>query len=107
MLPSSPAILPPADTEQTRWFIEEVQPHEPALRAYLHGCFPTLPDTDDLVQDAYARLLRAHDAGKVSHPKAYLFATARNAAACRRAASTGSSSIQAAVTPYEPHTYKP
>jgi RNA polymerase sigma-70 factor (ECF subfamily) len=80
MLPSSPAILPPADTEQTRWFIEEVQPHEPALRAYLHGCFPTLPDTDDLVQDAYARLLRARDAGKVSHPKAYLFATARNAA---------------------------
>jgi len=80
MLPRTPAILPPADTEQTRWFIEEVQPHEPALRAYLRGCFPTLLDTDDLVQDAYARLLRARDAGKVSHPKAYLFATARNAA---------------------------
>ena len=80
MLPRFPATVPPADTEQTRWFTEEVQPHEPALRAYLRGCFPTLPDTDDLVQDAYARLLRAHDAGKVAHPKAYLFATARNAA---------------------------
>jgi len=72
--------VPPADAEQTRWFTEEVQPHEPALRAYLCGCFPTLRDTDDLVQDSYARLLRARDAGKVSHPKAYLFATARNAA---------------------------
>ena len=72
--------MPPADAEQTRWFTEEVQPHEPALRAYLCGCFPTLRDTDDLVQDSYARLLRARDAGKVSHPKAYLFATARNAA---------------------------
>lgn len=72
--------MPPADAEQTRWFIEEVQPHEPALRAYLRGCFPTLQDIDDLIQDAYTRLLRARDAGKVSHPKAYLFATARNAA---------------------------
>jgi RNA polymerase sigma factor (sigma-70 family) len=72
--------VPPADAEQTRWFIEEVQPHEPALRAYLRGCFPTLQDIDDLIQDAYARLLRARDAGKIAHPKAYLFATARNAA---------------------------
>ncbi len=72
--------MPPADAEQSRWFAEEVQPHEAALRAYLRGSFPTLQDVDDLVQDAYARLLLAHDAGKVQHPKAYLFATARNAA---------------------------
>ena len=72
--------MPPPDAEQTRWFIEEVHPHEAALRAYLHGCFPTLQDIDDLVQEAYARLIRAHNAGPVSHPRAYLFATARNAA---------------------------
>ena len=66
--------------EQSRWFAEEVQPHEPALRAYLRGSFPSLQDIDDLVQDAYARLLNAHKTGTVSHPKAYLFATARNAA---------------------------
>jgi RNA polymerase sigma factor (sigma-70 family) len=72
--------LPPADAEQTRWFTEEVQPHEAALRAYLRGRFPTLLDVDDLVQDAFARLLRARDAGQVANPKAYLFAIARNAA---------------------------
>jgi RNA polymerase sigma-70 factor (ECF subfamily) len=72
--------VPPIDAEQSRWFAEEVQPHEPALRAYLRGSFPTLQDVDDLIQDAYTRLLRARSAGTVQHPKAYLFATARNAA---------------------------
>jgi RNA polymerase sigma-70 factor (ECF subfamily) len=72
--------VPPLDAEHSRWFAEEVQPLEPALRAYLRGSFPTLQDVDDLVQDAYARLLQARRAGRVTHTKAYLFATARNAA---------------------------
>ena len=63
-----------------QWFAEEVQPYEPALRAYLHGRFPALQDLDDIVQDTYARLLRAHAAGNIRHPKAFLFTTARNAA---------------------------
>lgn len=72
--------MPPPDSEQTRWFAQEVQPHEPTLRSWLRGLFPSLPDMDDLVQESYVRLLRAREAGKVSQPKAYLFATARNAA---------------------------
>lgn len=72
--------MPPLDAEQTRWFLEEVQPHEAALRAYLRVRFPTLRDIDDLIQDTYARLLRAYDNGQVNQPKAYLFAAARNAA---------------------------
>lgn len=64
----------------SRWFSEEVQPHEPALRAYLHARFPSLPDHDDLVQETYTRLLRARAAGNVSYAKAFLFTTARNAA---------------------------
>jgi RNA polymerase sigma factor (sigma-70 family) len=67
-------------TESTRWFAEEVQPHEPTLRAYLRGKFPTFPDIDDLVQESYARLIRAREAGKVSYAKAFLFTTARNVA---------------------------
>ena len=39
-----------------------------------------LPDIDDLVQESYARLLRAKEAGRVSYAKAFLFTTARNAA---------------------------
>jgi RNA polymerase sigma factor (sigma-70 family) len=66
--------------EQTRWFSEQVQPHEPALRAYLSKRFPALPDHDDLVQETYVRTLRAHERGPVPCARAFLFTTARNAA---------------------------
>ncbi len=70
--------MPP--TEQTRWFSEHVLPYEPALRAYLHRRFPTLPDHDDLVQETYARMLRAKEAGRLTYERAFLFTAARNAA---------------------------
>ena len=59
---------------------EHVHPHEPALRAYLSKRFPALPDHDDLVQETYARILRVDDPGRLTHPKAFLFTTARNVA---------------------------
>ena len=69
-----------SSAEQARWFSEHVHPHESALRAYLSKRFPSLPDHDDLVQETYARLLRVDDPGRLAHPKAFLFTTARNAA---------------------------
>ncbi len=70
--------LPHADA---RWFEEEVQPHEPALRAFLRAKFPMLGEgVDDLVQESYARLWRARRTGVVRNPKSFLFTTARNAA---------------------------
>jgi RNA polymerase sigma factor (sigma-70 family) len=72
--------MPPIDSEQARWFAEQVQPHEPALRAYIRGRFPTIADMDDLVQETYARIFRARLAGPISEARPYLFATARNAA---------------------------
>jgi RNA polymerase sigma factor (sigma-70 family) len=63
-----------------RWFSEEVQPHDAALRAYLRARFPDFPDQDDLVQEAYSRLLHARRQGPVAFPRAFLFTTARNAA---------------------------
>lgn len=57
-----------------------MQPHESSLRSYLRSVFPSLPDVDDLVQESYARLIRAREAGRVSYVKAFLFTTARNAA---------------------------
>jgi RNA polymerase sigma-70 factor (ECF subfamily) len=62
------------------WFAEEVQPYEQALRAYLLKRFPSLPDHDDLVQETYARLLRAREKGRLTHAKAFLFTAARNVA---------------------------
>lgn len=67
-------------SDHARWFAEEVQPHEGALRSYLRSVFPRFPDIDDLVQESYARLLRAKELGRVSYAKAFLFTTARNAA---------------------------
>jgi len=70
----------PQSSEQARTFAEEVQPHEPDLRSFLHGRFPNLRDIDDLIQETYARFFRVRGAGKIKEPRAYLFATARNAA---------------------------
>lgn len=68
-----------SNTDQTRWFAAEIAPHEAALRAYLHGlASPT--DIDDLVQETFARLLRARERGAIESPRGLLFATARNAA---------------------------
>lgn len=80
MSPPPSALGQLAATDHSRWFADEVQPHEPALRAYLRGRFPGLTDVDDLVQETYARLLRAQVAGKLHEVRPYLFATARNAA---------------------------
>ena len=77
-LPTTPETSPTVD--RARWFAEEVQPHEPMLRAWLRTRFPSLTDTDDLVQESYARLLRAREKGPVKNTKSYLFTTALNAA---------------------------
>lgn len=67
-------------TDHARWFLEQVQPHEPALRAYLSKRFPALQDHDDLVQETYVRTMRARERGTIACAKAFLFTTARNAA---------------------------
>jgi RNA polymerase sigma-70 factor (ECF subfamily) len=46
----------------------------------LRARFPALPDLDDIVQEAFARVLRAHGEGTVVCPRALLFQTARNLA---------------------------
>ena len=74
----NPVSAPPSD--QSRWFSEHVQPHEAALRAYLIARFPVLTDVDDLVQDTFSRVMRAHASGPVESPRGLLFATARNLA---------------------------
>jgi RNA polymerase sigma factor (sigma-70 family) len=78
--PTEPFPNPAMPPDQAQWFAAEVQPHEPALRAYLHARFPALGDHDDLVQESFTRVLRAHAAGPVRSAKALLFTTARNAA---------------------------
>ena len=65
--------------EENRWFSEEVQPHEPALRSYLRSRFPSV-DPDDVVQESYLKLLRVRAWTTVDCAKSYVFAIARNTA---------------------------
>lgn len=83
--------MPPSDPVQNRWFVEQVLPHVPMLRAWLKSRFPTGFEVDDLLQDAFVRVLTAHQERPVQSPKAFLFAVARNLALdrIRRARVTG------------------
>jgi RNA polymerase sigma factor (sigma-70 family) len=75
--------VPPQNPEDAAWFAEFVLPHEGMLRAWLRSRFPTGCDFDDIVQEAYARVLQARTGQTIESPKAFLFATARNLALAR------------------------
>lgn len=72
--------MPPENTEEVRWFIENLQPHEAMLRGWLHGRYPSGVDVDDVIQETYLKVLTARKKEPVNAPKAFLFATARNLA---------------------------
>ncbi len=63
--------------------MENVQPHEAMLRAWLRERFSSERDIDDLVQEAFIRVLRAQETGSIESPKAFLFVTAKNLALAR------------------------
>jgi len=50
------------------------------LRAWLRSRFSNERDLDDIIQEAYARVLKARKTTEIGSPKAFLFATARNLA---------------------------
>ena len=84
-------LMPPDNSEQSQWFREHLMPHEPMLRSWLKSRFPRNLDVDDIIQEAYLRVLNARKKGQIKAPKAFLFATARNYAlnALRSAAIRG------------------
>lgn len=65
-------------SEQEQWVKTHLLPHEPMLRAWLKSRFSKGVDIDDVIQEAYMRVLKARKTGEVKAPKAFLFATARN-----------------------------
>jgi len=76
---NAPPTEPITFRDHSSWFAEEVLPHEQPLRSYLRQSLPTLADVDDLVQDCFARMVRAKNTGTIRSPKPLLFAIARNA----------------------------
>ena len=71
--------MTPLNSDETRWFVAEVQPHEQSLRSYLRRSLPSMADVDDTVQDCYSRILHAKGKGRVRSTRPLLFAIARNA----------------------------
>jgi RNA polymerase sigma factor (sigma-70 family) len=69
-----------AEQESSRWFADEVRPHEPQLRSYLHGRFPAVRDVDDVVQESYLRIWKARAAHPIESAKGFLFTIARHLA---------------------------
>ena len=67
-------------SQKEEWFIEEIIPHEGDLRGWLGSRFSSVKDVDDVIQDAYTRLLKAKESGTIVNPRAYLFICARNIA---------------------------
>lgn len=79
--------MPPDTTEEEHWFAENLLVHEPLLRAWLQSRFGSNVSLNDIIQEAYLRVLRIRRTDAINAPKAFLFATARNLAlnACRSA----------------------
>lgn len=67
-------------TDHSRWFAEEVHPHDRHLKSYLRGAFPTVRDVDDVVQESYLRLWKARIAHPIECARGFLFRVARNLA---------------------------
>ena len=70
--------MPLDDLTRDKWFRTYLYPHESMLRGWLKSRYPGRNDLDDVIQEAYIRVLKAKEEGRVQAPKAFLFATARN-----------------------------
>ncbi|WP_202926350.1 RNA polymerase sigma factor [Pseudoxanthomonas wuyuanensis] len=66
------------DLARTRWFMQRVLPHEPALRAWLGRRHAPAFDVDDLIQESYAILAEREDLDDILNPRAYLFQVAQS-----------------------------
>ena len=72
--------MPQVKTDQTQWYQDYLQPHEPMLRAWLSSRYSEQIDVDDIIQEALIRVLKAREEDDLKSPKAYFFAIARNLA---------------------------
>jgi RNA polymerase sigma-70 factor (ECF subfamily) len=67
-----------ADTALIDWVTECVLPHEGDVRAWLRRAFAGAADPEDVVQEAYCRLLALDAVDAIRDPRAYFFTVARS-----------------------------
>ncbi len=75
--------MPPENSEENLWFREKILPHELYLRNWLLSRYSNEVEVDDIIQDAYLRVIQSKKRCEMKAPKAYLFAIARNIAVDR------------------------
>lgn len=61
------------DPDRTRWFLQCVLPHEPALRAWLASKRRLGVDVDDIIQETYTALAAKESVEDIEYPRAYIF----------------------------------
>jgi len=69
--------------ERALWLATEVMPHEPAVRGWLRRGRHLHADIDDIVQEAYAKLVCLADISDIQNVRAYFFRTAHSVVADR------------------------
>ncbi len=74
-----PAAATRISDPDLQWFMENIQPHEAALRSYLRHSLSSSGEVDDLAQECFLRVIRLRTREAVVSPRALLFAVARNA----------------------------
>jgi RNA polymerase sigma factor (sigma-70 family) len=60
--------------------VDKVHTHDSSLRAYLRVSFPNVRDVEDVVQESYLRIWKAHTRHQIATARAFLFKVARNVA---------------------------
>lgn len=69
-----------SEGSDAKWFNDEVQPHEVALRGFLRRTFPAVRDIEDVVQESYLRAWKARAGQPIRSMRAFLFTVARRVA---------------------------
>jgi RNA polymerase sigma-70 factor (ECF subfamily) len=66
------------DGESEQWFVNEILPHEAALKRYLNKVWKSPDEVADLRQETYIRVYESGSRARPRSPKTFLFTTARN-----------------------------
>ncbi|MBW8891407.1 MAG: hypothetical protein JF617_04290 [Burkholderiales bacterium] len=61
-----------------RWVAEQVMPHEAGVRAWLRRARVPADEIDDLMQEAYAKLVGLQQVDQIESPDGYFFQVVRN-----------------------------
>jgi len=77
---SAQNLMPHPYDSSEDWIRENLCPHEEMLRAWLQSRYQSSVNVDDVVQEAFLRVIRAREREPLQSPKSFLFATARNLA---------------------------